>query len=87
MLINKSITEGHVASSLKSSIVVPIFKDGERQEFVNYRPISLLSCISKILEKIVCSQLVSYLEDNELLYSNQYGFRKKHRTTHAVLKL
>ena len=52
MLINKSITEGHVASSLKSSIVVPIFKDGERQEFVNYRPISLLSCISKILGKL-----------------------------------
>ena len=87
MLINKSITEGHVAKSLKQSIVVPIFKDGEKQEFGNYRPISLLSCISKILEKVVSSQLVAHLENQDLIYPNQYGFRKKHITTHALLKL
>ena len=51
----------------------------------NYRPISLLSCFSKILEKIVSNRLTSFLDSNNLITNCQYGFRKKHSTTHPLI--
>ena len=51
----------------------------------NYRPISLLSCYSKIIEKIVCSRLTSFLDTNNLITNSQYGFRKKHSTLHPLI--
>jgi hypothetical protein len=53
----------------------------------NYRPISLLCVFSKILEKIMCSRLVEYLESNNLISANQYGFRKNHSTLHPIVHL
>lgn len=61
-------------------IVVPIFKGGNRFLFNNYRPIALLPILSKILEKIVYSQLSSYLATEGILHQNQFGFRKNHST-------
>jgi hypothetical protein len=52
-----------------------------------YRPISLLSTLSKLLEKIVCRQLVAHLEDNELIYAHQYGFQHGKSTEHNLIQL
>jgi hypothetical protein len=53
----------------------------------NYRPISLLSNFSKILEKVMCNRLTTFLENNKLLSKHQFGFRKKHSTVHPILHL
>ena len=53
----------------------------------NYRPVSLLTAISKVLEKVVHIQLYKYFDDNKLLYVSQYGFRGEHSTELAALEL
>ena len=53
----------------------------------NFRPISLLPCISKIIEKCVFQQIFDYFEQNKLLYGSQYGYRKNHSTESACLEL
>ena len=53
----------------------------------NYRPISLLPAISKIIEKVIYNQTYNYFDQNKILYAHQYGFRKQHSTELAVLEL
>ncbi len=65
-------------------MVVPLFKSGDSNSINNYRPISLLPIISKILEKIVANQLLHYLESKKLLSNNQHGFRPKLSTETAL---
>ena len=55
--------------------------------FSNYRPVSILPCFSKFLERIVYNHIFNYLSDFHILCDNQYGFRKKHSTTHALINL
>ena len=66
---------------------VTIFKKGDPTLCKNYRPISLLPTISKVLEKIIFTQLSSYFNETKLFFDNQYGFRPKHRTEYAALEL
>ncbi len=75
-IFNLSINYGIFPSKLKRSRTVPIFNSGNPETCDNYRPISLLSSLSKILEKLVSIQLVNHLELNNLLYEHQYGFQK-----------
>ena len=86
-IINQSFNTGIVSGNLKTAKVIPIFKSGDNTVLNNYRPISILPAISKVLEKLVCNRLVGFLEENDILYKHQYGFRSKHSTTHPVLKL
>jgi hypothetical protein len=65
--------------------VIPIYKSGDRQSMDNYRPISLLSNFSKILEKIVAIRLTNFLEANNILSDHQFGFRKAHSTLHPLI--
>ncbi|KAI0221100.1 hypothetical protein LSAT2_027491, partial [Lamellibrachia satsuma] len=55
--------------------VIPIFKKEDPALLTNYRPISLLPTISKVIEKVISSQLYEYFDDSELFAENQYGFR------------
>ena len=87
LLINQVLNTGTFPDKLKIAKVIPIFKKGDPSLFENYRPISLLPAISKVLEKIIALQLSSYFEKNKLLFDNQYGFRPKHSTEHAALEL
>ena len=64
---------------------MPGYKGGDKNECNNYRPIALLSNISKITEKLIHDRLYFYLERNNILYYHQYGFRKGHSTTHALI--
>ena len=82
-IINQSLASGLVPDKLKISKIIPIFKSGNNKHFNNYRPISILPPISKILEKIVCIFLVKH----DILYRHQYGFRQKHSTIHPILQL
>ena len=87
MIIDLSIEEAKVPHKFKIARIIPLFKKGSTTECGNYRPISLLSALSKILEKAVCKQLMNYLESDRSLCNDQYGFRPKSQTTHVVHKL
>jgi hypothetical protein len=76
-IFNISLSTGQFPQLLKQCRVIPIFKAGDPLECDNYRPISLLSSISKVLEKIVAEKLVYRLNSNDLLYQHQYGFMAK----------
>ena len=67
--------------------MIPILKKADPLVFTNYRPISLTSNISKILEKLVHKCLFCFLDQNETLYNNQYGFRNNHSATHALIDI
>ena len=83
-LINLSLETGFVPQQIKISKINPLYKtgSGDQNIFSNYRPISILSSFAKLIEKIVCSQLMFYLNNQGLLYKHQYGFRGKHGTSH-----
>ena len=72
---------------MKTAKVIPVFKSGNRSDFSNYRPISLLSQFSKILEKLFNLRLEQFLISNEILSNCQYGFRSCMSTVHAALEL
>jgi hypothetical protein len=84
-LFNLSFKTGYIPIELKTAKVIPIYKDGDKHCFGNYRPISLLSNFAKLLEKIAASQMVKYLNKFNIFYEHQYGFRKGHNTVHPVL--
>jgi hypothetical protein len=86
-LINLSLETGFVPKQLKIAKIVPVFKEGDCHDFNNYRPISLLSSFSKLLEKIVAKQILRFLHINYIIYKHQYGFRAGHNTSHPVLHL
>ena len=86
-LINASIREDHFPSSLKCAIVTPILKKPslDPNDPNNYRPVSNLSFISKILERCVYAQLYAHLQDHQLLPEKQSAYRRHHSTETAVL--
>ena len=87
IIINKSLQEGHFPSRMKTAEVVPLHKGKERSNKNNYRPISLLLTISKILEKIVYTRTYTFMEKTNQFYEGQYGFRTKHSCENAVQNL
>ena len=84
-IFNLSIVNGIVPQKMKLAKVVPIFKKGDALIVSNYRPISLLTSISKILEKIIYSRTVKFLQNKNVLSDSQFGFREKQSTSHAIL--
>ena len=87
-MFNISIRKGKFVEDLKLVKVVPIFKNkGSPVEIGNYRPISLLSNVDKIFEKLVHKRMISFLETKNILYKNQFGFRNKSSTTHSLICL
>ena len=86
-LINLSLETGFVPQQLKISKIIPLYKtgSGDKNYFSNYRPIPIISSFAKLIKKIVCSQLMYYLINNDLLYQHQYGFRGKHSTSHPLI--
>ena len=86
-VINKSISQGIVPTCMKKAKIIPIYKAKDEQQFTNYRPISLLPTISKVLEKVMHKRLYNFLNSENILFKSQYGFRKKHSTNHAISEL
>ena len=86
-IINLSFIKGVFPELLKTAKVIAIFKSGSTDEVNNYRPISLLSIFDKIMEKIMHRQLYAFLEQHEILFKNQFGFRKKCSTSHSLIEI
>ena len=84
MIINMSLQQGIVPDNMKLARVIPIHKNKCKELFTNYRPISLLSNISKIMEKVVHKRLYSFLQKHDILYASQYGFRPSYSTIDAI---
>lgn len=83
-LINTCFEKSKFPQQLKNAIVVPIFKDGDKSSPENYRPISLISHIAKIVEKTIKSRLMKFFEHTNFLSRNQFGFRNGLSTADAV---
>lgn len=83
-LINKSLESGVVPQIMKIAKVIPLYKGKNAEQCTNYRPISLLPSISKILEKIVHKRLYHFLTNQRAFYDSQYGFRPGYSTIAAI---
>ena len=79
-IFNLSLMDGKFISSFKEAKVIPIHKKKSKSDMNNFRPISLLPMISKLLEKIVYDRVFKFLDKNDFFYENQFGFRPKHST-------
>ena len=78
---------GVFPSVLKTAKVVPVFKKDSKLNYSNYRPISLLSNIEKILEKLMYKRLYAFLDYNNIIYDLQFGFRQQYSTSHALINI
>ena len=74
-------------SVLKTVKVVPVFKKDSKLDYSNYHPISLLSNIEKILEKLMYKRLYTFLNKNNVIYNLQFGFRQQYSTSHALINI
>ena len=87
LIINQAITTGIFPDSLKIARVKPLFKKGDSHLTSNYRPISILSSLSKLFERTLFDQLSTFLETTNQVNNHQYGYRKKHSTEWAAMEL
>ena len=86
-IINISISTGQFPDALKVAKIIPIHKSGQQNEPSNYRPISILSTLSKIIEKHITKHLFAYLNKYSLLHKSQTGFRKHHSCNTVLIHL
>jgi hypothetical protein len=84
-LTNLSLSTGKFPANLKISKIKPLFKKGALNEIENYRPVSLVSTFSKILEKVVSIKLINFLEKHNMFIESQHGFRKGKSTSTALV--
>ena len=86
-ICNLSITSGVFPETHKTSYIIPLHQSKELDLIENYRPISILNSTSKILEKVIATRLINHLEENNILFANQYAYRKGRSTDLAITKL
>ena len=86
-VINTSIANEVFPEIWKHAIIKAIHKSGDKEEPSNFRPISLLPVLSKILEKVISFQLIDYLESNKLINDEQYAYRRKMSTEDALMSI
>ena len=87
LIANMSFANGHFPSQLKLAKVIPIFKKNDVTYPGNYRPISLLSILNKVFEKLMYSRLYKFLTKHKILYSYQFGFHENHSTSLALIEI
>ena len=79
------IFNNRVFPNCKIAKVVPIFKNGCKEETYNYRPISILTCFSKIIEKMIYNRLMTFFFKHKVIYPHRFGFQSKIFTSHVML--
>ena len=82
-----SFEKARFPDSLKIAKVTPVYKSGDSSSLSNYRPVSVLPCFSKMLERIMYTRLYNHLQENKILYSKQFGFQRGHSTDYAIIEL
>ena len=85
-IFNLVLATGIFPDELKMAKVTPIYKEGDKSNCGNYRPISVLPVVAKILEKLICDQLREFLNENNIISKQQSGFRKLHSTETSLLQ-
>ena len=86
-IFNMSFTSGVFPTAIKIAKVVSVHKKDSKLDFSNYQPISLLSNLDKILEKLMYTRIFKFLNNNNLFYPLQFGFRQNYSTMHALISL
>ena len=89
-IFNLSLSTGSVPEQLKVAKVIPIYKKEKKENveiFSNYRPVSVLPCFSKILERLIFNRCMDYINNYNILNEKQFGFRPKHSTYMAIIEL
>ena len=86
-IFNLSIQTGIFPDKMKLAETIPVYKSKEKNLMTNYRPISLLIAILKLLEKAVYKRIYHFLDSNNVFLKNQYGFRENRSCTHAISEL
>ena len=86
-IFNLSIQTGIFPDKIKLAEIIPLYKSKEKNLITNYRPISLLITISKLLEKAVYKRTYHFLDSNYVFFQNQYGFRENRSCKHAISEL
>lgn len=84
LLANKCISTGHFPKIMKTGVIKPIYKSGNKSEPVNYRPITIITSFAKILEKVIKSRLNKFLDKFDLISTRQFGFRQNKSTQDAI---
>ena len=87
IIFNKSLEQGKYPSSWKTAYVTAFYKKGDASLPSNYRPISLISCVGKVMERVVYKHVYNHMVRNKLFYEYQSGFLPKHSTIHQLLEL
>ena len=82
-----SFTHRVFPGDLKLATVIPLFKSGDHLKVNNYRPVSILPVLSKVLEKLMYNHLMAFIEKFKILYDFQFGFRKAHSTAMALISV
>jgi retron-type reverse transcriptase len=86
-IVNLSLGQGIFPREMKLANIIPIFKSGDTSIIGNYRPVSLLSTVSKVFERAFFSRLSYFITHHKILYELHFGFREGHSTHLAVIKL
>ena len=86
-VLNLSILNGVCPNEVKIAKVIPLYKNGDSMLINNYRPVSILPFFSKILEKLMYNRLISFINTHKVLSKYQFGFRKGHSTSYALVTL
>ena len=85
-IFNQSIRSGIFPQEWKCAKVFPLFKEGNHSDLNIYRPISIVPIVAKVFERIIYDQVYGYLTENNLISSQQSGFRSLHSTITALLE-
>ena len=86
-VINCSLRTGIVPSDIKLAKITPIYKQGNKNEVSNFRPISILPFFSKLFERVMYDRLYSFINQNKILYPFQHGFQREHSTFMSLLDI
>jgi hypothetical protein len=86
-IVNLSLTNGVFPEELKLGNIIPIFKSGDVQITGNYRPVSLLTTVSKVFERVFYTRLSSFFTKHKILFEMQFGFREGRSTYMAIIEL
>jgi hypothetical protein len=86
-ICNAILNTGTFPDRLKYTIIKPIFKKGDDQDITDYRPISLLTSFSKVIEKLIYARILDHITTNSILVNEQYGFRTRYSTELATFSL
>ena len=86
-ILNLSISSGKFPTAWKKSKIIPLHKKGDILDPKNYRPVAIVPILSKILEKVIFIQMITYLNENSLLHPNHHAYRAHHNTTTALIQM